>query len=323
MKAVEGIAPVRGGKPRSTGLTVAVDSLDKLDLEQLAFAADYLDIVKIEGALPLLADRARMAERIRLYHDFEVRVSTGGMLLEVAVNKQQHHKVLDRAQSLGFDIVEVSESVVDMQPEQKQSIVENAGKLGLECILEVGRKDPRRQLTLQQSLNKIDEAFKLGSKKVVLEGGGTGQTGIYLEDGQIRREWLDEVVGRFGPPNLLFEAPLVSQQVSLILEFGPDVNLGNIPLNGVLTLEARRLGLEWATMGVGRSKEELQASPAVKFVYHLIQSNQPMDQETLIDLSSLPKRTVQAALSVLVGERYVTELRDVNDARRKRYSVAY
>ncbi|NLW55797.1 MAG: phosphosulfolactate synthase, partial [Firmicutes bacterium] len=42
---------------------------------------------------------------------------------------------------------------------------------------------------------------------------------------------------------LFWEAPLKSQQVSLIKRFGPNVNLGNIAPEDALTLEALRCGL--------------------------------------------------------------------------------
>jgi len=86
-------------------------------------------------------------------------------------------------------------------------------------------------------------------------------------------------------------------------------------------LEGRRLGLVSETMGVGRPIEPLQGSPAVKFVYHLIRSNQRIDQETLVEISSLPKRTVQAALASLIGDGHLSETRDIDDSRRKKYSV--
>jgi phosphosulfolactate synthase len=42
---------------------------------------------------------------------------------------------------------------------------------------------------------------------------------------------------------IIWEAPLKSQQAWFIKEFGPNVNLGNIPPAEVLPLETLRLGL--------------------------------------------------------------------------------
>jgi len=46
---------------------------------------------------------------------------------------------------------------------------------------------------------------------------------------------------------LIWEAPLKNQQTYLIQQFGPNVNLGNIPTGEVLALEALRAGLRFET----------------------------------------------------------------------------
>ena len=47
---------------------------------------------------------------------------------------------------------------------------------------------------------------------------------------------------------IVWEAPLKEQQQELILRFGPDVNLGNIPPQEILSLEALRVGLRGDTL---------------------------------------------------------------------------
>ncbi len=42
---------------------------------------------------------------------------------------------------------------------------------------------------------------------------------------------------------LMFEAPTKSSQAWFVKQFGPDVNLGNIPPEEVIPLETLRLGL--------------------------------------------------------------------------------
>jgi phosphosulfolactate synthase len=50
------------------------------------------------------------------------------------------------------------------------------------------------------------------------------------------------------PENLLWEAPIKNQQQYLILKWGPDVCLGNIPPGDILALEALRQGLRGDTL---------------------------------------------------------------------------
>ena len=48
--------------------------------------------------------------------------------------------------------------------------------------------------------------------------------------------------------DLIFEAPLKSQQVWLIKEYGTNVNLGNIAFDNIISLETIRLGLRGDTL---------------------------------------------------------------------------
>jgi phosphosulfolactate synthase len=54
---------------------------------------------------------------------------------------------------------------------------------------------------------------------------------------------IDEIVHAIEPDRILFEAPRKDQQVWFIRRFGPDVNLGNIVPEEVLSLETMRVGL--------------------------------------------------------------------------------
>ena len=51
-----------------------------------------------------------------------------------------------------------------------------------------------------------------------------------------------------GPANVIFEAPSKAAQSWFIKNFGPSVNLGNIPPEEVIPLETLRLGLRGDTM---------------------------------------------------------------------------
>jgi phosphosulfolactate synthase len=59
---------------------------------------------------------------------------------------------------------------------------------------------------------------------------------------------IDEIVHELPVDRLLFEAPQKSQQAWFIRQFGPAVNLGNIPPDEVIPLETLRLGLRSDTM---------------------------------------------------------------------------
>lgn len=60
---------------------------------------------------------------------------------------------------------------------------------------------------------------------------------------------VKDLVTGIGLENILFEAPLKNQQVYFILNFGPDVNLGNIRSDDILGLETLRRGFRGDTFG--------------------------------------------------------------------------
>ncbi len=318
--ASSGLALEREGKPRDKGLTFTIDRMGLLNRELLQQSAEHVDYVKIGLSYPLLLDRSKLIERIRFYHDIGIKVQSGGTLIQVAYKKRILSQVLDRLHSLGFDTVEISESATDIPRDAKEEIVNTLKRLSMDYVFEVGRNDPGHPPPVTYLVSKIEEAFEFKSPKVIIEGGGGRGVGIYEPQGDIVWETLNEIVGRFGPPNLVFEAPFESQRSALILEFGPNVNIAGVPIDDVLPLEMQRLGLTVETLGVSPPVQNVQGSPAAKFVYHLIKLEHPIDQPALIQRSGLPKRTLQAALSDLVDSGLVREVSDMSDLRRHKYT---
>jgi phosphosulfolactate synthase len=310
----------REGKPRDKGLTFAVDDLKVLDRDYFAQVSEFVDTIKIGQSLPIILDRSKLLERIRLFHDYGVKVSSGGTLIQVAYRKRILPQMLERLRSLGFDTIEISESAAEIPRLTKEEILNSIRKLSLDYIFEVGRKDPGRPLPISQLISKIEEAFDLKSPKVVIEAGNGKGVGIYDSQGEVVWNNLNDVVGKFGPPSLVFEAPLESQRIALTLEFGPNVNLASVPIDRALDVEMQRLGLTTETLGVAPPVQSVQGSPASKFIFHLIKAEHPIDQQTLIQRSGLPKRTLQAALSYLVEKGFVREVPDMSDLRRHKYT---
>jgi phosphosulfolactate synthase len=91
-----------------------------------------------------------------------------------------------------------------------------------------------------------------GAWKVIAEGRESGTAGIFRPTGEIREGLIDEIVHEIDPGRILFDAPRKDQQVWFVRRFGPEVNLGNVPVGEVLALETLRLGLRSDTMGVQR-----------------------------------------------------------------------
>ena len=64
----------------------------------------------------------------------------------------------------------------------------------------------------------------------------------------MRTGLVDEIVHSIDSSDVLFEAPTKSSQAWFVKQFGPDVNLGNIPPDEVIPLETLRLGLRADTI---------------------------------------------------------------------------
>ena len=64
----------------------------------------------------------------------------------------------------------------------------------------------------------------------------------------MRTGLVDEIAHEIAVDDLIFEAPTKSSQAWFVKQFGPNVNLGNIPPDEVIPLETLRLGLRGDTL---------------------------------------------------------------------------
>ena len=315
----EAPAPVR---PRSTGITHVLDRLHGLDLEELRPLAPYVDIVKIGWGLPLLLARERLRQRIADYHELGLEVSTGGTLLEHAVTRDHELAMMDEARSLGFDLIEISDGIIELSPSQIERLEKEVRRRSLDCLIEVGKKNPQNQLSLRETLDRTRHALGLKPRKVILESRESGRgVGIYDGEGAIKWDWVRSITSEFPREELLFEAPLESQQIQLLRELGAETNLGNVALASVAPLATQRLGLRGDTFGSLRSSRSVKGPPATKFLYFLLESYRGLDQSELVRLSRLPRRTVQSGLESLRRQGLVREGVSLVDSRRREYRI--
>lgn len=327
-------APKRGGstffpsdppsvpRPRTVGMTHVLDRLHGLAPDELKPLAPYIDVVKLGWGLPLIVRRDEVRRRIRQYHDLGVEVSTGGTLLEYAVTRERVPAMMDEARELGFDLVEVSDGIVELSRAQVEKLHGEAVRRGLGVFIEVGKKNPQNQLSLRETLDRIGHALTLKPRKVILESRESGKgVGIYDGEGAIKWDWVRSIVADFPPDQLIFEAPLESQQIALLRELGAETNLGNVAISSVAPLASQRLGLRGDTFGTLRSSRAVKGPPATKFLYFLLETYRGLDQSELVRLSRLPRRTVQSALESLRRQGLVREGVSLVDSRRREYRL--
>lgn len=255
-KAWEGAfeLPVGGRtkKPREEGFTMVIDKGLGLrateDLMELA--ADWIDDIKLTFGTSAFYDEEILKKKIRIITNAGVDVMPGGTFLEVAVWQGTVDKYLDKARELGFNMIEVSDGTIEMDEDTRSQVIDKCLKRGFKVISEVGKKDPNDKVATPIMHRQIKRDLSQGVYKVIVEAREAGKgVGIYEKDGSVKNDEIDAIVSGVDDVNkLVWEAPIKNQQQHLILRFGPNVNLGNVPPEEVLALEALRQGLRGDTL---------------------------------------------------------------------------
>ena len=143
---------------------------------------------------------------------------------------------------LEIEHIEVSDGTITIEHERKLELIQRLAN-EFTVLSEVGSKDNTRIMAPFRWVEQIQTELEAGAWKVIAEARESGSVGIFRHDGEVRMGLIDEIVHEIEPGNVLFEAPRKDQQVWFIRRFGPDVNLGNIVPEEVLSLETMRVGL--------------------------------------------------------------------------------
>lgn len=244
----------RSLKPRRKGLTMVIDKgLGLRELQDLLeIGGNYLDLLKLGFGTSVLYDEKLLRHKIDLCKSAGVQIYPGGTLTEIALLQGHYEEYLNRALELGFETIEISDGTIELSRGKRRHCIKTAVEAGLKVITEVGKKDPSQALKISAQLSQSHDDLDCGAWKVIIEARESGKgIGIYDKNGVIKEDLLHEfVVGCDDCSSLIWEAPLKTQQTEMILRFGPEVNLGNIPTNELIALEALRCGLRGDTLSL-------------------------------------------------------------------------
>jgi phosphosulfolactate synthase len=209
----------------------------------LETSGPYIDVVKLGwGTAYVTPNLRRKLEILR-----EKRVVIGGTFFEAV---WAHGKVDEYKRwlgELGLTHVEISDGVVDMPREEKLELVAELAR-DFTVLSEVGSKDAEVVFAPYEWVGWIKEELEAGAWKVITEAREGGTAGIFRPTGEMRTGLIDEIVHDISPGDLIFEAPTKAAQAWFVKEFGPEVNLGNIPPDEVIPLETLRRGLRADTL---------------------------------------------------------------------------
>jgi phosphosulfolactate synthase len=239
--------PARPGKPRVAGLTHVIDKgLNLREIEGLFDTAGaYVDIVKLGWGTSYVTNN--LEKKIALYRSLETPVVCGGTLFEAVYGRGRLDGFKRWLTDNRFSHVEISDGTVDIPRERKLELIADFAQ-DFTVLSEVGSKDAEVVYAPYQWVEWIKEELEAGAWKVITEGREGGTAGIYRPTGEMRTGLVDEIAHSIDVTDLIFEAPAKSAQAWFVKQFGPNVNLGNIPPDEVIPLETLRLGLRGDTL---------------------------------------------------------------------------
>src|SRR5438046_2847974 len=233
------------GLVRDGGLTHVLDKgLGPRGWEDvLETAGEHIDIVKLGWGTSYVTNG--LQRKLEILRDKPVVV--GGTFFEVVYVKDKLDEYKQWLSSLGIGHVEISDGTVDIPRERKLELIADFARDFI-VLSEVGSKDPDVVFAPYQWVQWIKEEKDAGAWKVITEAREGGSAGIFRKDGDMRTGLVDEIAHEIDFHDLVWEAPTKASQAWFVKQFGPSVNLGNIPPDEVIPLETLRLGLRGDTL---------------------------------------------------------------------------
>jgi phosphosulfolactate synthase len=231
--------------PRDGGLTHVIEKgLGPRAWEDiLETSGEYIDIVKLGWGTSYVTPNLR--RKLDVLEGKPVVI--GGTFFEAVVTRNKLEEYKRWLRDLGLTHVEISDGVIDLPRERKLELIAEFAR-DFTVLSEVGSKDSEAVFAPYEWVRWIREELEAGAWKVITEGREGGTAGIYRPTGEMRTGLVDEIVHEIDLDSLLFEAPSKSSQAWFIKQFGPGVNLGNIPTDEVIALETLRRGLRGDTL---------------------------------------------------------------------------
>jgi phosphosulfolactate synthase len=209
----------------------------------LEVAGDHISIVKLGwGTAAVTRNLERKLDVLR-----EKPVVIGGTYFEVLYAKGRLDDYKSWLQGLGLTHVEISDGTVEIPRERKLELIADFAQ-DFTVLSEVGSKDSSVDYPAEKWITWLQEELDAGAWKVITEAREGGTAGIFDSSGGMRTDLIREIAMTVGPVNVVFEAPTKAAQAWFVKQFGPSVNLGNIPPDEVIPLETLRLGLRGDTL---------------------------------------------------------------------------
>jgi phosphosulfolactate synthase len=246
MKNVLPFIPERPAKPRNSGITMVMDKgLSIRESEDfMSVGSEYTDLVKLGFGTSLITPG--FEKKIAIYKKAGVTPYFGGTLFEAFVIRDMFEEFVEFLDKCEISFVEVSDGSFSMEHKRKLEYIKILAER-FTVISEVGSKKKNIVYTPDEWVAMMRSELDAGSVKVIAEARESGTVGIYNDDGSANNIIICAIADHVKLENVIWEAPLKSQQAWFIKNFGANVNLGNIAPHEIIPLESLRLGLRGDT----------------------------------------------------------------------------
>jgi phosphosulfolactate synthase len=240
------LTPERAKKPRKNGIAMVMDKgLSLREAEDfIAVSGELTDFVKLGFGTSVVTPNVK--EKIKLYKSADIKVYVGGTLFEAFLIRNMETEFRRYLDDLGIDTVEISDGSMKIDHDRKCEFINTFSK-DYTVLSEVGAKEAGILIAPARWIEMMENELAAGSFKVIAEARESGTAGIYRPSGKAHTMLINMILSKISIDQILWEAPLKTQQAWFINHFGATVNLGNIPPNEVIALETLRLGLRGDT----------------------------------------------------------------------------
>jgi phosphosulfolactate synthase (CoM biosynthesis protein A) len=251
----------RAPKPRTSGLTEIrgpyYTPLGKRQLEDiLETMGEYVDSLKFAGGSFSLMPRPVLIEFLKLCHDHDVLVSTGGFL-EYVLTKGPDSvgKYIAECKQVGFDIIEISCGFVTIPADDWLRLIEKVRNAGLKPKPEIGIQFGAGGATRVEDLEAAgtrDPEWPIRLAQRFLDAGAylimIESEGITENVKTWRTDVVARIIGTLGIEKVMFEAADPEVFAWYIKNYGSELNLF-VDHSQIVQLECVRSGI-WGTADI-------------------------------------------------------------------------
>src|SRR5260370_17977593 len=168
---VAGLLTGRTQPPRKSGITMVMDKgqgpAETADM--LEMCGDLIDHWKCTFGTSAFVPADILRRKMLHLTAHGILTYPGGTLLEVAIVRGSCRTFMQRAHSLGFSAVEISDGTIPLPPHRRRNVIQCALDHGLPTITEVGKKDPTQQPTAIELTNNRLQDLAWGPQSVTGE----------------------------------------------------------------------------------------------------------------------------------------------------------